>query len=146
MRLVARAHPQAAAVPVDAREQDVADRAVVQPLDRFDVARVVAPLQADGDHEVLLLGLLVGGQNAADARRVDGDRLLHEDVLAGLDRRLEVHRPEAGRRGEDDQVDAAVDRLLVGVEADELPLLRHVDLAVLEQLVAVALAALDLAA
>ena len=36
--------------------------------------------------------------------------------------------PEARRRGQDHQVDARVDHLLVGVEADELPVLRHVDL------------------
>ena len=40
-------HPQAAAVPIDAGGNDVADRAVVQPLDGFDIARVVTPLQAD---------------------------------------------------------------------------------------------------
>ena len=90
------------------------------------------------------MAFFVGGQDVAHARRVDGDRLLHEDVLAGFDRRFEVHRAEAGRRGEDHQVGAAVDRLLVGVEADELPLLGHVDLAILEQRVAVAPAALDL--
>ena len=44
-----------------------------------------------------------------------------------LNGRLEVHRPEARRRGEDHQVDAGGDRLLIGVEADELAVLRHVD-------------------
>ena len=39
--------------------------------------------------------------------------------LPCLHRGLEVDRAEAGRRGEDDQVDAGVDRLLVGVEAGE---------------------------
>ena len=68
-----------------------------------------------------------------------------EDVLAGLHRGFEMHRAEAGRRGQDDEVGAAVDRLLVGVEADELPLFRHVDGRILEQLVAVALTAFDFA-
>ena len=46
----------------------------------------------------------LAASNLADAGGVDGDRLLHEDVLAGLHRRFEVERAEAGRRGEDHQV------------------------------------------
>ena len=38
-----------------------------------------------------------------------------------------VHGPEAGRRGQDDVVGAAVDHLLVGVEADEASGPRHID-------------------
>ena len=62
---------------------------------------------------------LADSEHRAHAGRVDGDRLLGEDVLAGLDGGLEVHRAEAGRRGEDHDVDVAGDHLLVGVEADE---------------------------
>ena len=119
---LADADPEAGAVPVDAGEEDVADLAVLDAGDGFLIARIVMPLQADGDHQVLLLRLFVGGEHAADAGPVDGDRLLHEDVLAGFDGGFEVQRAEAGRRGQDHQVDAAVDRLLVGVEADELAL------------------------
>ena len=68
----------------------VADRAVVDPLHGLEVAGLVPALGAGDDGEVLLLGLLGGGQDRADARAVDGDRLLGEDVLARLDRRLEV--------------------------------------------------------
>ena len=85
-------------------------------------------LQADADGQVLLLGFFGRGQNHPHAGAVDGDRLFHEDVLAGLDGRLEMDRAEAGRRGQDHQVGTGVDRLLIGVEADELPLLGNVDL------------------
>jgi hypothetical protein len=49
------------------------------------------------------------------------------ELCAGLDRGLEVQRPETGRRRQDDQVGARVERLLIGVEADEPSLGRHVD-------------------
>ena len=58
---------------------------------------------------------------------VGGHRLFREDVLAGLHGGFEVNRAEARRRGENDQVDARVDRLLIGVEADELLVFGHVD-------------------
>ena len=69
-------------------------------------------------------------QNAADARGVHGERFLHEDVAALGHGVFEVDGPESRRRGQ--QHDAArphrVDGLLVGVQANELPLLGHVDL------------------
>jgi len=62
---------------------------------------------------------MISKSDQADARRVDRDGLLEEDVLARLDGRLEVQRPEARGRRQDHHVDAALDHLLVGVEADE---------------------------
>ena len=62
------------------------------------------------------------------ARRVDGGRLLHEDVLARLDRGAQVLGPEVGRRGEDHVVDLRHgEQLLVRVEADEAALLGDVE-------------------
>ncbi len=78
------------------------------------------PLQADADFQVLGLGMLIGGQHAADARPVDAQRLLGEDVFARLDGRLEMNRAEAGRRRQDDQVDVRRQELFVRVEAGEL--------------------------
>jgi len=89
----------------------------------------VAALGAGGDPEALGLGLLVGGEDAADADAVDPDGLLGEDVLARLDGGLEHHRPEAGRGGEDHHVDARVDHLLVGVEPGEAAVVGDVELA-----------------
>ena len=83
-------------------------------------------LEADADFQILLFRFLGGGEDSADAGSIDGDRLFHENVFALLDGFFEVHRAEAGRRGEDDDVGQR-DRLFVGVEADELVFFRHVD-------------------
>jgi hypothetical protein len=48
-------------------------------------------------------------------------------VLAGLDGRLVVHRPKAGRSGQDHHVDVAVDHVAVGVEAGKDPILGQVN-------------------
>ncbi len=71
-------------------------------------------------------------EHAADARRVDGERLLHEHVAALLDGVLEMDRPEGGRRGEEDNAAGGqcIDRLPVGVQTEELAFRRHVDLLV----------------
>ena len=62
----------------------------------LEIALLVAALRAGDDGQPLLRGQLGGGDDRADADRVDGHRLLHEDVLAGLDRGLQVDR--AGSR------------------------------------------------
>ena len=48
-------------------------------------------------------------------------------MLASLDGGLAMFGSEAGRLGHEHHVDAAFDELLKGVQADELPLGRHVD-------------------
>ena len=65
-------------------------------------------------------------EELAQARAVDGHRLLDERVDALLDRVGQVERPEVRRRGQEDDVDL-VDHVLVGVEADVLAVLGHVD-------------------
>ena len=49
-------------------------------------------------------------------------------MLAGINRRLEVDRAEARRRGQQHDVHAAVNHLLVGVQAHEALLGRDFDL------------------
>src|SRR5262249_55353599 len=109
------------------QDEDLADGAVTDPPDGLAEAFIIAHAQAGDDRQALRLRPLAGGQDGADAGRVDGDGLLGEDVLAGLDRGREVDRPEVRRGAEEDDVDAAGDDLPVGVEADEAAPRRHVD-------------------
>ena len=99
----------------------------MDPLHGLAEAVGVAQAQAGDDRQVLLARLLAGRQHRTHARGVDGDRLLGEDVLAGLDRRPQVQRAEVRGRGQQHDVDAGVDHLLVGVEADEAALFRDID-------------------
>lgn len=71
---------------------------------------------------VFLLRLFHAFHHRAQAGAIDGHGLFAEDMLAGVDGGLDVHRTEAGRGGENHHVHAAVDDLLVGVEADKFPL------------------------
>src|SRR5262249_10215841 len=125
--LLALARPDVPLVPVDAAPDDVANGPIVNSLQTLDVAGLVPALSAGDDRQPLGLGLFVGGQHLADAGPVDGDRLLGKELLARLDRRLDVEGPEPGRRGQHHQV-AAVDHLLVGVEADEGSVVGNVEL------------------
>jgi hypothetical protein len=88
----------------------------------------VVALKAHADLEVISLGLLGRREHLADAGGVDGDGLLHEHVLAGLDGGLEVDRAEAGRGGEDDDVRARLEHALEAVEPGEDAILGDVDL------------------
>src|SRR5512135_1066760 len=112
-------HPEAPLVPEAAARGDLADRAVAESSHALDVAGLVLALGAGDDGQVLRLGLLVRLEDLADPGAVRADRLLGEDVLAGLDRGGDVQRPEAGRGGQDHQVHAGVNHFLEGVEADE---------------------------
>ncbi len=54
--------------------------------------------------------------------------LLHEDVLAGGYRGGVMLGAEAGRRGQQDEIDAALDGLLISVQAHEDPVGGNIDL------------------
>ena len=97
---------------------EIANHTLVNALHGLAHAVMIAPAQAGDDGQVLLLGLFAGGQHGADARRIDGDRLLGEDVLARIHRCLEVHGPEVRRRRQQHHVYKR-DHLLVSVEAGE---------------------------
>jgi hypothetical protein len=111
--------PQAAAHAVHGPAEDLAHRAVVDPLDRFHPAQVVTVVEAHDDVEPLLLGLLGGAPDRPAAHRVRGDRLLGEHVETAADGLGEVQGPEAGRRGQDHVVELEAHQLLVGLGPDE---------------------------
>ena len=89
----------------------------------------MAAHQPGGDLEVLLLRRFAGPDDPLHAARIGREILLHEHVDALLHRVLQVRRTEAGVRGQHGHVarPQAVDRLAVGVEAQEPPFRRHVD-------------------
>ncbi len=116
---LARLGPAAATIVVGKKRYNFADRAVVDALDALAKAIVGAQAKARDDRQLFLAGQLARRQDGMDARDIDGDRLLGEDMLASLDRRLQMLRPEVGRRAEQDHVDATTEQFLEGVEADE---------------------------
>ena len=121
--------PEVALVPIALAADDLADGPAVDPLHELEIALLVAALRAGDDRQPFPGGEIGGGDDRPHADGIDRDRLLHEDVLARLDRGLEVDGPEAGRGGRDDQVDVRAGRdLQVVVEAGEHPLPGDLDL------------------
>ena len=116
---IAVAKPDAATVPVDSREQDIAVLAVMDLLDAADIARIMTPLQSDNDLQPLLIGQLIGRHQLVETGRIDAAGLLHEDMLAGLDCIFIMCGPKAWRSGLDDHVHTAVDCLLIGVQSNK---------------------------
>ena len=76
-------------------------------------------MQADDDLEVFFVGFFGGGDDATIAGGIGADGFFHEDIFALLDGVFEHHGSEAGRGGEDDDIEP-IDGILVGIEADEL--------------------------
>jgi hypothetical protein len=97
--------------------------------DRLLAGLRVAPHKADADLQVLPLGKLGGLEPPPDVRCIGRERLLGKDVDALAHGVLEHHRAEGRVRRQEHHVAGAeaIDRLAVRVEADELPLRRHVD-------------------
>jgi len=92
----------------------------------------MAAHDAAANLEVLLLGPLARPDHPLQAARIGGERLLHEHVDASLDGVVEVDLAECRVRREQRHVAGAgaeaIDGLPVGVEAQELPLGRDIDL------------------
>ena len=133
---LARVNPNATVVPVGTDQVDVAESAIVQALHGLQVARLVMTLQADADLQVLFLGFLGCGENAADSGTIDGHGFLHEHVFTLADSLLEMLRAKSRGRCQNDHVGQR-DGLLVTIETDELPVSRHVYLSALGGLQAV---------
>ena len=114
------------------------------PLGQLLHRTAVPRHQPDADLEVFLTRLFGEFQHLAGRRAVRGQWLFHEDVEPLLDGVAEMQPAKSQRRGEDRNVARlqAVHRLLVGVEADELTLLGHID-PIAERPLDVAIAAVE---
>jgi len=104
-----------AANPVGVRSDDVTDRAVLDPVLRLHIGLVVSPLGAGHHCQTLLFTFARGGHEAVRANRIRGKRFFAEDVLAGVNSGLKVHRSVAGRRGQNHEVHIGFQQLLIGV-------------------------------
>ena len=124
-----RAHEIARVHAIGADELDVAHRAVANLLDQGLAGRGMPGHETGADLEVLLLGSFARPQDAFDAARVGREILFHEHVDALLDGILQVRRAESGVGGQHRHVARAqaINGVPIGVEAQELPLGRHVD-------------------
>ena len=103
-------------------------------IERRDNVVAISPAEAGDQRDIFLLGELRGFEHIAHAERVDGDRLFAKHMLAGFDAGAQMHGSKTRRRGENHNVDAAVDQLLIGVQSEKQVLrfdlhLRAVDLA-----------------
>ena len=115
--------------PVSSHADEVADLAVLNSLVELLPTAAVANHQTDGALQILLIGLLGQFEHLLARRAVGHHRLFHEDVQALVDGVLVMNPAECQRRREDRDVARLqrVHRILVGVEADEDPLLGDVD-------------------
>src|SRR5439155_21291933 len=95
-QLAALAEPDRALVPKTAHADDVADLAVVDALDGFQVTGLMAALRAGGDVQARFFGLLVGIEHFANAAAVHADGLFGEEVFLRRDNCLYMDRTEAG--------------------------------------------------
>ena len=103
--------------------------AIPEPLQEFDAAVTVPAHQSHAHLEVLRGGLGSQFDDAPRARTIHRHRLLHERVHALLDSVRKLRCTKCRRSGKQRDVarPEAVDRLPIGFEADEHPLIRHVD-------------------
>src|ERR1051326_3606777 len=98
---------------------DFTNGAIVDLLHDGADAVVVAVTEAGDKGEIFPLGFFDSGEAAADAGGIRRHRFPAEDVLSRRDGGFQMKGAETGRRGENDNIDAAVDNFLVSVEADE---------------------------
>ena len=99
---------------------DFADGAVVDLLHGLDILAVGAALRSRNHRQLALGGQFSGGDETPRANRIGGDGFLGENMLSGVDRRFEMHGPEAGRGAQHHDIDIGGEQLLVSVEAGEV--------------------------
>src|SRR6516165_153991 len=118
--------PEPALIPVAARGSDSADFAAVNAAHRFPVVVFVAPLGAGHHRQPPAIGFLEILQNHANAGTVHPNGLFGEHMLAGGNGGMDVSWAEPWRRRQSYQV-AILDDPFIGVQADELPGRRDID-------------------
>ena len=121
------AYPNPSTIPVNLGQQNIADRTVFQTLNGFDVARVVMSLKTHPHRKAFFLRLLANRQHPTHARGVYGHRFFHEHMLVCRNRGLELQRPKSWRCCQNYQINTAIDRFLIRIEARKLTLRRNVD-------------------
>ncbi len=77
----------------------LADGAIMDSLDGFGVAGVISAVQAGNNAQSLLLCQVGGLLHKLDPGWVDAVRLLHKNVLSGLNRGHRMERVELGSVG-----------------------------------------------
>ena len=120
--------PEVAGVEGGVHGDDIADGAVVDFLDGGLGGEGVSAIETGDEGEFFFFGNCGAFGDGADAGGVGGHGFFGEDVFAGLNGVFDVGRAEAGRGGEQHDIDAGVDELLVGIKADETAVGRDVDL------------------
>ena len=100
----------------------------MNPFDDFLIAAMEAQTKTRNHGQILFLGFDTGGQHRMDARGVNRHRLLGENVLAGINGRLQVDRAEVRRRAQQHDIHATGEQFLVSLETDKATFFGHLDL------------------
>src|ERR1043165_8452067 len=111
--------PDAPAVPIAFSCDQLTNIAGPDALHDFEIAVLMPPLRAGHDGEALAPGRFGGGDDGANADRIDSDKILPKDAFARAQGGLYMRRTEMRRPGQDDHVHPRGDHFLISVEAGE---------------------------
>ena len=117
--------PQTSHVPVDATCNHLADVALLNALETLKIRLLVPSLRARNNFEIHRSRQCSRFEETTNARRVNSDGFLAEDMLAHQCGFFEVNRAKAWWRCQDDDVAIGGAHLLVGFEAAEESISRH---------------------
>ena len=116
--------------PVGSEHEQIADLTVANPIEQLSAHDAVSAHEANADFQIPFDRELAQLEHLAARRTIDGHGLLHKDVESLLDGVLEHHPAKRRWSGQDRHVarTQGIHRLLVSIEAHELPFLGHIDL------------------
>ncbi len=98
---------------------DIPDGTIGDLFERRLAGRAAAPAETTDHRQSLGLGLLGGGHDAPHPGNVHAHGFFTKDVFPGSYRGLEVPRPESGRSGQQHDIHAAGQQLLISIQAKE---------------------------